>query len=91
MLALRANQFPNRRLEHFVFPQERYGGNGTQDSFGFSGENIYDTDPLKPIGDIKVAWEYAKRRAGTILENKSQDGKPSSLICRFHGLRHTAV
>ena len=85
-----ANQFPNRRPEHFVFPQERYGGNGTQDSFGFSGGNIYDTDPLKPIGEIKVAWEYAKRRAGALLNN-SQNGEFIPLICRFHDLRHTAV
>lgn len=86
-----ANQFPNRKPEHFVFPQERYGGNGTQDSFGFSGGNIYDTDPLKPIGEIKVAWEYAKRRAGALLDNNNQDGEPRPLVCRFHDLRHTAV
>jgi integrase len=87
-----ANQFPNRRPGHFVFPQEKYGGNGTQDLFGFSTGNVYDTNPLMPIGEIKVAWEYAKRRAGALLDNRnSMDGTPSHLICRFHDLRHTAV
>src|SRR5580692_10400924 len=35
------------------------------------------TDPTKPMGSIKEAWEAAKVRAG--------------VKCRFHDLRHTSV
>jgi len=35
----------------------------------------YDSDPNKPIGRWKEAWEAAKLRAG--------------IRCRFHDLRHT--
>jgi integrase len=68
-------RFPNRKLNHYVFPHERYGGKGRDDVFGFSGGVAYDSDPTQPIGDWKEAWESAKKRAG--------------VTCRFHDLRHT--
>ncbi len=87
-----AAQFPSRELRHFVFPRERYGAAGEEDTFGFSaGVVIYDTDPTRPIGDWKDAWEKAKKRAGGILTGKTEDKEPESLQCRFHDLRHTAV
>jgi integrase len=67
-----AQQFPERKPEHYVFPAERYGGSG--DVFGACA---YATDPTKPMGSVKEAWEAAKGRAG--------------VKCRFHDLRHTAV
>jgi integrase len=67
-----AQQFPEHKPEHYVFPAERYGGSG--DVFGAFA---YATDPTKPMGSIKEAWEAAKGRAG--------------VKCRFHDLRHTAV
>jgi integrase len=67
-----AQQFPERKPEHYVFPAERYGASG--DVFG---AYAYATDPTKPIGSVKEAWEAAKKRAG--------------VKCRFHDLRHTAV
>jgi integrase len=70
-----SERFPNRKPNHFVFPCEKYGGKGTDDKFGFNGGIAYDTDPSKPIGDWKEAWEAAKDRAG--------------VTCRFHDLRHT--
>lgn len=70
-----AEHFPNRKLNDHVFPFERYGGKGKDDAFGFTGRTVYDTDPMRPIGDWKEAWEAAKRRAG--------------VACRFHDLRHT--
>ena len=70
-----AERFPGRKLNHFVFPFERYGGMGKDDVFGFSGSVAYDTDPSKPVGDWKEGWEAAKKRAG--------------VTCRFHDLRHT--
>ena len=70
-----AARFPERKLNHYVFPFERYGGKGKDDVFGFKGSVAYDTDPTQPIGNWKEAWEAAKQRAG--------------VTCRFHDLRHT--
>ncbi|HXY15261.1 MAG TPA: tyrosine-type recombinase/integrase [Terriglobales bacterium] len=70
-----AERFPNRRPNEFVFPFERYGGNGKDEVFGFVGSKAYETDPTKPVGNWKEAWEAAKKRAG--------------VTCRFHDLRHT--
>jgi integrase len=65
-----ASNFPDRQPPHYVFPSERYGA---------AGEHFkacaYDTDPTKPIGRWKEAWEAAKTRA--------------KVQCRFHDLRHT--
>jgi len=70
-LKLWAQRFPNRTPEHYVFPAERYGASG--DAFEAAA---YGTDPTKPIGSIKEAWEGAKKRAG--------------VKCRFHDLKHTS-
>ncbi len=83
MLTFWAQRFPNRQQEHYVFPLETCAQKGTEKSFGFTGEVVYETDPLKPIGDLKEAWEGAKRRTrrhcpqcenGTLGE-KSKPGK----------------
>ena len=66
-----ANQFPDRQPEHYVFPSERYGAAG--DAFEVCA---YRTNPLRPIGSFKKAWQAAKRQA--------------RVTCRFHDLRHTA-
>jgi integrase len=65
-----AGRFANRTGDDFVFPSERYGAGGNTFT-----PRIYETDPTKPIGDWKEAWESAKKRAG--------------VRCRFHDLRHT--
>jgi integrase len=67
-----AGQFPERKPEHYVFPAERYGASGD----GFES-CAYATEPTKPMGSLKEAWETAKERSG--------------VKCRFHDLRHTAV
>jgi integrase len=66
-----ATNFPERLQEHFVFPSEHYG---------FAGDDCTPhaktVDANEPIGEIKSAWENAKRKA--------------DVECRFHDLRHTA-
>jgi integrase len=82
-----AGLFPQRKPTHFVFPFEKCGGKGKDKLFGFKGGVSYGTDPSKPTGDWKEAWEYAKRRAGVALNPEAKNPKP--LVCRFHDLRHT--
>ena len=81
MLSMWTDKFPEREPEHFVFPSEKYG----QPRKGEHGpeESVYDTDPTRPIGRLKEAWEAAKKR--TADEEK---GIPA-VVCRFHDLRHT--
>jgi integrase len=71
VLRIWAHQFPNREGHHYLFPRERYGASG--DAFDACA---YHTDPTKPIGSFKKAWQAAKKKA--------------SVACRFHDLRHTA-
>jgi integrase len=57
-----AQQFPDRLASHYVFPAEQYGGAGKDETFGFSGSKPLNTDPTRPIGSIKTAWQTAKAR-----------------------------
>ncbi|MEE8200301.1 MAG: site-specific integrase [Candidatus Acidoferrales bacterium] len=70
VLGFWASLFPDRQPEEYVFPSERYGAAGN----AFS-PCAYATDPSRPIGRWKEAWEAAKTRSG--------------VRCRFHDLRHT--
>jgi integrase len=69
ILGFWASLFPAREPNHYVFPSERYGASGDGVTV------VYDSEPTKPIGRWKEAWESAKIRAG--------------VCCRFHDLRHT--
>jgi integrase len=69
ILGFSASLFPLRELSDFVFPAERYGASGDGATI------IYESDPTRPIGRWKEAWESAKLRAG--------------VSCPFHDLRHT--
>lgn len=62
-----AARFPDRKPEHYVFPSEHYTQKG----------KAYDTDPSVHIGQLKVGWKAAQKRAGFEL--------------RWHDLRHTWV
>jgi len=53
-LTVWADAFPARKLDHFVFPQEKYGQNGS----------VYAVDVTRPIGTWKYAWRDARKRAG---------------------------
>lgn len=70
--------FPDRKPEDFVFPREKYATAGAEGVFGFQSAIVIESDPTQPIGDVKEAWEHARKRAG--LEN-----------VRIHDLRHSAA
>ena len=64
-----AAQFPDREPTHYLFPFEKCGARGEEDTFGFTaGVIFYGTEPTRPIGDWKEAWEKAKERAAAILK-----------------------
>lgn len=91
-----ASEFPNRKPDHYVFPQEVYGGSSKK------GEDpsmvVRACDPTKHIGTVKTGWRTAKQYAGWILAGRPENNKLSGvpevkvdpLVCRFHDLRHTA-
>jgi integrase len=64
-----ASLFQVREASHFVFPAERYGAAGDGCAV------VHSSDPTKPIGRWKEAWESARVK--------------SRVNCRFHDLRHT--
>lgn len=68
ILEMWATQFADRQPEHYIFPFEKCGARGEKDIFGFTATVIlYGTDPTRPIGDWKEAWEKARERAAVIL------------------------
>lgn len=76
VLEMWATQFPDRQPSHYVFPYEKCGARGGEDTFGFTSNVIfYGTDPTRPIGDWKEAWEKAKVRAATILKGNNGEAK----------------
>jgi integrase len=96
-LAFWAQSFPDRQPDHFVFPYERYGGSGSDETFGFTGPLVHATDPARPTGSIKSAWESARARtrfhcpeckAGLL----AQASKPSSgYVCGNCSLRLSEI
>jgi integrase len=83
VLEMWAAHFPNRRPGHYVFPSEKYGAKGEEDSFGFTaGIVVYDTDPTRPIGDWKEGWEKARERAGALLRGETEEFEPC--LSGFH-------
>jgi integrase len=73
VLAMWSDRFPDRRSQHFAFPAEKYG----------EGGSVYAQAPDKPMGDLKEAWEAAKRRTG------DKEKEIPAVVCRWHDLRHT--
>jgi integrase len=76
VLGFWAALFPGREPNHYVFPYEKYGlAQRKEMRRGITSVCVHSTDPTRPIGRWKEAWEAAKIRAG--------------VQCRFHDLRHT--
>jgi integrase len=66
--------FPDAKPAHYVFPSEKVGLSG--DDGKLSGRCVaYDTDPTKPMGSWKTAFNSAKKIAGVKM--------------RLHDTRHT--
>jgi integrase len=82
-LSLWASRFQGRAPEHFVFPSERYGQ--ARKGERHLEDVVYGTDPTRPIGRLKEAWEAAKRRT-----DDEEKGLPA-VVCRWHDLRHSWV
>ena len=70
-----------------MFPAEKVGASG--DAFE---AKVYATEPSKPIGDIKEAWEAAKRRTrrhcpkcknGTLADKPDREKGYACIECRF--------
>jgi integrase len=68
--------FPNSKLEHFVFPSEKYGLHGSKGTFG-GMVKVYNYDPTRPTGGWKTSWETCRKNA--------------EVSCRWHDLRHTFI
>ena len=91
MLSFLATSFPDRKSEHYVFPSEKVGLDGEE---GYLKGTVtpYETNPEKPMGSWKTAWNGARKAAGIILAgNPENTEKVPPLACRSHDCRHTAV
>jgi integrase len=80
VLEMWASQFLDREPHDYLFPFERCGAKGKEDSFGFTDEVIfYDRDPTRPIGNWKEAWERAKERTGAILRGDDESAQEAKV------------
>lgn len=76
-----------------MFPSEKCGGKGQKDSFGFTtGATVYDSDPTVPVGDVKEAWEAARKRTrrhcpqcrtGILADKQKPDKGYVCIECQF--------
>ena len=85
-----AQQF-QRSPEHY-FPLEKCNKTGIKGSFGFTGNLVYGTDPTQPIGDVKEAWEGAKKRTrrhcpscktGILADKEKPERGYACVECKF--------
>jgi integrase len=91
MLSFWATSFQNRKPEHYVFPSEKVGLDG-EEGYLKGVVTPYETNPEKPMGSWKTAWNYARKVAGVILAGNPEHAEDvPPLACRSHDCRHTAV
>ena len=85
-----AQQFPKRKLDHYVFPSERVGFSGHEEI-----PQVFDTDPTAPITSWKTAWNTAKTSAGvtcrfhdlrhTAVTRLLEAGQPFAVVAEIMG------
>jgi integrase len=91
MLSFWATSFQDRKPEHYVFPSEKVGLDG-EEGYLKGVVTPYETNPEKPMGSWKTAWNYARKVAGVILAGNPEHAEDvPPLACRSHDCRHTAV
>jgi hypothetical protein len=72
-----ADQFPDRKPEHFAFPSEGYGAGG--DDFE---PTVFDVDPETPIGSWKEAWGWKQFLCLRLATRCSRRRSTSTCTCR---------
>ena len=85
-----AQQFPDRKPEHYVFPSERVGFSGNDRM-----SQAYGTDPTTPITSWKVSWTSARKTADvqcrfhdlrhTCITRLLERGVPLSVVASLMG------
>ena len=90
VLSTWAQQFPDRKPEHCVFPSEKVGFSGSDEI-----PQVYGTDPATPITSWKVAWTSARKAAGvqcrfhdlrhTCVTRLLERGVPLSVVASLMG------
>jgi integrase len=86
-----AARFEDRELEHYVFPSEKYGQNGSP----------YAINPAKPMGTLKEGWEIARKRSGiqcrfhdlrhTACTRLLEGGVPFAILAQIMGWSASAT
>ncbi len=74
MLSFWATSFPDRKPEHYVFPSEKVGLDG-EEGYLKGVVTPYETNPEKPMGSWKTAWNYARKVAGLILAGNPENAE----------------
>lgn len=74
MLTFWATSFPDRKPEHYVFPSEKVGLDG-EAGYLKGAVTPYDTNPEKPMGSWKTAWNQARKTAAIILAGNSENSE----------------
>jgi integrase len=85
-----AQEFPERKDDHFVFPSEKVGIAGDDEIV-----SVFDTDPSKPISSWKVSWTTARATAGvrcrfhdlrhTAATRLLEAGQPIAVVAEIMG------
>jgi integrase len=89
VITMWAENFPKREPNHYVFPAQKYGVDGTGKTC------VHSIDPSIPMGDWKEGWEAAKKRAGitcrfhdlrhTACTRMLESGSPISVVATLLG------
>ena len=89
-LGVWADQFPDHKPTHFVFPSEKVGLAGNDET-----PHTFETDPTVPISSWKTAWTTARESAGvqcrfhdlrhTVVTRLLEAGQPFAVVADIMG------